>query len=155
MTGKTLARREWADLKPLDRERPATRRNQLSKDARDIIERMVAYGFSLKQIYDVTGVGKSQLARMKESLRGAAARKDLDVIDSAFMQAVGGPEKKWHMADAGMTKFWLTHRLGWRPPPERSVSLNAHLDLNRLTDEQLEKLEEIMQAANAGGVESL
>jgi hypothetical protein len=152
MVGKALAKREWQDLKPLDKKPPRNEkhRDKLSADAKAIIENMVAYGFSLSQIYDVTKVGKSQLRDMKEKLRGAASRKDLDVIDSAFMQAVGGPDRKWNQADGQMTRFWLTHKVGWRPPPERAVSLNANVDLNRLSDKQLELLESILETASGG-----
>lgn len=156
MVSRVLARKEWEDLKPLSRkptkkERAEPRGKKLSGDAEKMIENLIAYGFSLKQIYDATGVHKSSLRSMKDRLAGAGHRKDLDVIDSAWLQAVGGPEKKWHMADGSMTRFWLERRLGWRPPIARSVAVNANLDLNRLSDAQLETLEQIMEAASGGG----
>lgn len=126
---------------------------RLSPDAQRLIGNMAAYGFSLRQIMDAAGVTKAQLRFCKQSLVGAALRKDAAVIDSAFLQATGGGERgKWTMADGAMTRFWLTHRLGWKPPPERKVALSASIDLGRLSDDQLSQLELLLEAASGEAV---
>jgi len=61
---------------------------------------------------------------------------------------VGGPERAWKEADGTMTRFWLERRMGWRAPPERTLALNANLDLDRLSEAQLEALEALMEAAS-------
>ena len=77
----------------------------------------------------------------------AAAQKDLIVLQSAFLKAIGGPEQNWEKADAGMQKWWIASRQGWRPPADRMVTANFHMDLTRLSDDELEQLERIMETA--------
>jgi hypothetical protein len=80
-------------------------------------------------------------------LQTAAITRDLTVAQSAYLQSVGGPDREWQKADGAMTRFWLEHRMGWRAPPDRLMSLNANLDLDRLSEAQLEQLEALMEAA--------
>lgn len=116
-------------------------------DAKRIVSNMASYGFSLHQILRYTGLHKAQMRFCKKELQTAAITRDLTVAQSAYLQAVGGPEREWHRADGAMTRFWLERRMGWRAPPDRLMSLNANLDLDRLSEKQLEQLEALMEAA--------
>jgi hypothetical protein len=116
-------------------------------DAKRIVSNMASYGFSLHQILRYTGLHKAQMRFCKKELQTAAITRDLTVVQSAYLQSVGGPERNWKDADGTMTRFWLERKMGWRPPPERSLSLNANLDLDKLSEAQLEQLEALMEAA--------
>lgn len=118
-----------------------------SDDAKRIVSNMASYGFSLHQILRYTGLHKAQMRFCKKELQTAAITRDITVAQSAYLQAVGGPERAWREADGAMTRFWLERRMGWRAPPERSLALNANLDLDRLSEAQLEQLEALMEAA--------
>ena len=116
-------------------------------DAKRIVSNMASYGFSLHQILRYTGLHKAQMRFCKKELQTAAITRDLTVAQSAYLQSVGGPDREWQKADGAMTRFWLERRMGWRAPPERSLALNANLDLDRLSEQQLEQLEALMEAA--------
>jgi hypothetical protein len=116
-------------------------------DAKRIVANLASYGFSLHQILRYTGLHKAQMRFCKKELQSASITRDLTVAQSAYLQAVGGPERIWDRADGAMTRFWLERRMGWRAPPERSLALNANLDLDRLSEAQLEQLEALMEAA--------
>jgi hypothetical protein len=90
-----------------------------SPEARAIVARMSGYGFSVAQISKLTGYRPSTLYRaFREELTTAGLHKDLDVLESAYHQAVGGPEKNFRLADTSMTRLWLGHRLGWKGQTE-------------------------------------
>jgi hypothetical protein len=118
-----------------------------SDDAKRMVSNMASYGFSLHQILRYTGLHKAQMRFCKKELQSAAITRDLTVAQSAYLQSVGGPDREWQKADGAMTRFWLERRMGWRAPPERSLALNANLDLDRLSEAQLEQLEALMEAA--------
>jgi hypothetical protein len=118
-----------------------------SDDAKRMVSNMASYGFSLHQILRYTGLHKAQMRFCKKELQTAAITRDLTVAQSAYLQSVGGPDRNWKEADGAMTRFWLERRMGWRAPPERSLALNANLDLDRLSEAQLEQLEALMEAA--------
>jgi|SRR5882672_6085442 len=119
-----------------------------SDDAKRMVSNMASYGFSLHQILRFTGLHKAQMRFCKKELQTAAITRDMTVAQSAYLQAVGGPERAWKEADGTMTRFWLERRMGWRAPPERTLALNANLDLDRLSEAQLEALEALMEAAS-------
>ena len=118
-----------------------------SDDAKRMVSNMASYGFSLHQILRYTGLHKAQMRFCKKELQTAAITRDMTVAQSAYLQSVGGPDRNWKDADGAMTRFWLERRMGWRAPPERSLALNANLDLDRLSEAQLEQLEALMEAA--------
>ena len=118
-----------------------------SDDAKRMVSNMASYGFSLHQILRFTGLHKAQMRFCKKELQTAAIARDMTVAQSAYLQSVGGPDREWQKADGAMTRFWLERRMGWRAPPERSLALNANLDLDRLSEAQLEQLEALMEAA--------
>jgi hypothetical protein len=122
-----------------------------SDDAKRMVSNMASYGFSLHQILRYTGLHKAQMRFCKKELQTAAITRDLTVVQSAYLQSVGGPDREWNKADGTMTRFWLERRMGWRAPPERALSLNANLDLDRLSEAQLEQLESLMEAAGSPG----
>jgi hypothetical protein len=116
-------------------------------EVKAIVLNMAAYGYPVHHILRVTGLQKAQLRYLKTEIQTAGIKKDLDVLESGYLQAVGGPEKDWSKADGAMTRFYMERRLGWVPPPSRSVSLNANMDLDRLSDDQLLQLESLMALA--------
>lgn len=151
----------WADLEPRFPAKPKAKKpadpnalasrqargDEPSEDARAIVRQMASYGFSLHQILRYTGLHKAQMRHCKRELQSAAIQRDLTVAQSGYLQAVGGPDRNWKEADGTMTRFWLERRMGWRAPPDRLMTLNANLDLDRLSEAQLEQLEALMSVA--------
>jgi hypothetical protein len=127
------------------------RRNP-SPEARAIVSRMSGYGFSVTQISKLTGYRPSTLYRsFREELTTSAIAKDLDVLESAYHQAVGGPEKNFRLADPSMTRLWLGHRLGWKAPTAFQDPNKVEVDLDRLSDDELHDLDRILSAASDKG----
>jgi AcrR family transcriptional regulator len=113
---------------------------------------MAGLGFSVPQISKLTGYRPSTLFRFfRHELTTAALERDLDVVESAWRQAVGGPQKDFRLADASMTRFWLGHRLGWKAP---TAFMNPHvreIDLDRLSDDELHELDRLLERAGDQG----
>ena len=123
-----------------------------SPEARSIVARMSGYGFSVTQISKLTGYRPSTLYRsFREELTTAGLSKDLDVLESAYHQAVGGPEKNFRLADPSMTRLWLGHRLGWKMPTAFADPRKVEVDLDRLSDDELHDLDRILSAASDEG----
>lgn len=123
-----------------------------SPEAKSIVARMSGYGFSVTQISKLTGYRPSTLYRsFREELTTAGLSKDLDVLESAYHQAVGGPEKNFRLADPSMTRLWLGHRLGWKMPTAFADPRKVEVDLDRLTDDELHDLDRILSAASDEG----
>ena len=113
---------------------------------------MSGYGFSVTQISKLTGYRPSTLYRsFRHELTTSAIQKDLDVLESAYHQAVGGPEKNFRLADPSMTRLWLGHRLGWKAPTAFQDPNKISVDLDRLTDDELHDLDRILSAASDQG----
>ena len=112
----TVSERSRANLKPRQA-RSAERRAEVEREAREMeasIEAMSGNGLTPQQISLLTGLKPDRLYRryrgaMMKGERGGRTR----LRRSAFKMAVGGPERNWRQADAGMAKFWL-ERLGGR-----------------------------------------
>ena len=122
-----------------------------SAEARAIVSRMSGFGFSVTQISKLTGYRPSTLYRsFREELTTAGLHKDLDVLESAYWQAVGGPEKNFRLADPSMTRLWLGHRLGWKAPTAFQDPRKIEVDLDRLSDDELHDLDRILSAASEG-----
>ena len=121
-----------------------------SPEARAIVARMAGAGFSVSKISRLTGFRPSTLYRaFRNELTTAADMRDLEVIESAFNQAVGGPDRNYRHADASMTRYWLGHRLGWKQPTAYDVARNKlEIDLDRLSDEELHELDRIISRAS-------
>lgn len=135
------------ELDPM-RPRQGVRRNP-SPEARAIVARMSGYGFSVTQISKLTGYRPSTLYRaFRHELTTSAIQKDLDVLESAYHQAVGGPEKNFRLADPSMTRLWLGHRLGWKAPTAFQDPNKIEVDLDRLSDDELHDLDRILSAAS-------
>ena len=123
-----------------------------SPEARAIVARMSGYGFSVTQISKLTGYRPSTLYRsFRDELTTAGLHKDLDVLESAYHQAVGGPEKNFRLADPSMTRLWLGHRLGWKMPTAFQDPKKIEVDLDRLSDDELHDLDRILSAASDEG----
>ena len=119
-----------------------------SDETRKMIANMASYGLDVITISKLAGIAPNTLYRhYKHEMTTSAARKDLLVLQSAFLKAVGGPDQNWEKADAAMQKWWIGVRQGWRPPADRSINTNLNMDLSKLTDRQLDELERIMEAA--------
>ena len=120
-----------------------------SAEARAIVSRMSGFGFSVTQISKLTGYRPSTLYRaFREELTTSGLHKDLDVLESAYYQAVGGPEKNFRLADPSMTRLWLGHRLGWKAPTAFQDPHKVEVDLDRLSDDELHDLDRILSAAS-------
>ena len=136
----------------MDRMSEARRRElEPSDDAKAMVSNMAAYGYPVHHILRVTGLSKAQLRYLRPEMERAGIVKDVNVLQSGYLQAVGGPELEWDKADGAMTRFYMERRLGWVAPPSRSVSLQASMDLDRLSDEQLLQLEALMALAASKG----
>ena len=135
--------------------RPGGGRREPSMEARAIVARMAGYGLSVSKISRLTGYRPSTLYRsFREELTTAADLKDLDVLEFAYHQAVGGPEKDWRRAEPSMTRFWLGHRVGWRQPTAYDKPRGIQVDLDRLSDEELHELDRLLsRAGDEGGFE--
>ena len=148
-----LAGVDLAVVEELDPTRPRQGvRREPSAEARAIVARMSGYGFSVPQISKLTGYRPSTLYRsFRHELTTAALAKDLDVVESAYHQAVGGPDKNFRLADPSMTRLWLGHRLGWKAPTAFQDPKKIEVDLDRLTDDELHELDRILSAASDDG----
>jgi hypothetical protein len=123
-----------------------------SSEARAIVARMSGLGFSVSKISKLTGYRPSTLYRsFRHELTVSAISRDLDVLESAYHQAVGGPEKNFRLADPSMTRLWLGHRLGWKAPTAFSDPNKLEIDLDRLTDDELHDLDRILGNASDEG----
>ena len=122
----------------------ALERRQKAADMEGSIEQMSANGLTPQEISLLTGLKPERLYRRYRDcmLKGGARRKN-EVAESAYLMAVGGPEKNWRQADASMNKFWLERRGGveWQLPREEE----AGPDLTRLTVPQLIELEKALR----------
>ncbi len=124
-----------------------------SAEARSIVARMSGLGFSVTKISKLTGYRPSTLYRaFRHELTTSAISRDLDVLESAYHQAVGGPEKNFRLADPSMTRLWLGHRLGWKAPTAFQDPNRIEIDLDRLSDDELHDLDRIL--GRAGDEES-
>ena len=122
-----------------------------SAEARSIVSRMAGFGMSVVQISKLTGYRPSTLYRsFRHELSTAGLARDLDVLESAYHQAVGGPEKNFRLADPSMTRLWLGHRLGWKAPTAFQDPRKVEVDLDRLSDDELHDLDRILSAASEG-----
>jgi hypothetical protein len=127
-------------------------------EMRKTIANMAGYGLDVLTICKLTGMSSATLYRYyKFEMQCSAAQKDLMVLQSAFLKAIGGPDQNWEKADAAQQRWWIGARQGWRPPADRQINANFNMDLNRLSDAQLAELERIMEAAamDPGGRQAL
>jgi hypothetical protein len=120
--------------------------HQPSPEMRKTIANMAGYGLDVLTISKLAGIDPTTIYRhYRHEMQTASAQKDLMVLQSAFLKAVGGPEQNWEKADAGTQRWWIERRQGWQAPPQRII--NERMDLSRLSDRQLDELERIMEAA--------
>jgi hypothetical protein len=126
-----------------------------SPETRKMIANMASYGLNVLTIVKLTGLSSATIYRhYGHEMQTAAAQKDLVVLQSAFLSAIGGPERNWEKADKPMQRWWIERRQpGWAPPPQRTMNINANMDLSRLSDEQLDELERILEAASPEGAD--
>jgi hypothetical protein len=137
--------------------RPKTAEQQLelerqAKELEGAIEAMSGNGMSPQQITLLTGIKPERLYRKYKDvmIRGAAKRTN-EMAESAFLMGVGGPEKNWRQADAGMAKFWLERMGGpsWAAPRPND---QQGPDLTRLSVPQLIELEKALRPLARGPV---
>ena len=134
--------------KRVRRARTPERELELRKAAAEMassIEQMAANGLTPQQISLLTGIKPERLYRKyREMMMKGGARRTNEVAEAAYLMSVGGPEKNWRQADAGMNKFWLERRGGeaWAAP---SKDREDGPDLTRLTVPQLIELERALR----------
>jgi hypothetical protein len=124
------------------------KRHRASDESRKIVGNMCSYGLDVLDVSRLSGLSTSTLYRhYKHELQTAALQKDLMVLQGAFLKCIGGPEQNWEKADGQMQRWWIASRQRWQPPAGRQINANFHMDLTRLSDQELEQLERIMEAA--------
>lgn len=129
---------------------PEQERHQASDETRKMIANMASYGLDVLMISKLAGIAVQTIYRhYRHEMQTAAAQKDLVVLQTGFLKAIGGPAQDWEKADAGMIKWWIAARQNWQLPAQRTINanFNMNMDLSRLSDEQLDELERIMEAA--------
>lgn len=127
---------------------------ELERAAREMeasIEAMSGNGLTPQQISLLTGIKPERLYRKyRTAMMTGGARRTHEMAESAFLMGVGGPERNWRQADAGMAKFWL-EKLGgpvWAAPRDRQEGP----DLTRLSVPQLIELEKALRPLARGPV---
>jgi hypothetical protein len=124
------------------------RRHRPNEEMRRTIANMASYGLDVLTISKLISLSPSTIYRhYKIEMQTAAAKKDLMVLQSAFLKAVGGPDQNWEKADAAMQRWWISVRQSWQLPATRNINANINLDLTKLSDAQLDELERIMEQA--------
>lgn len=137
--------------KPLNKEERLDR-DRRAREIEEAIEAMSANGLSPQQISQLTGIRPERLyRRYRETMMKGGARRLHEVAESAYLMSVGGPEKNWRQADAGMAKFWLERHGGpsWAVPDKDA---SGGPDLSRLTVAQLIDLERALRPLARGPV---
>jgi hypothetical protein len=130
---------------------PRNERHSPSEETRRMISNMASYGLDVATISKIAGITAATIYRhYGHEMRTASAKKDLLVLQSAFLKAVGGPDQNWEKADAATQRWWISCRQGWALPQHQGANGLGGMDLSRLTDEQLDELERIMEAAAIG-----
>lgn len=130
------------------RTKPPIQRHTPSDETRKMIANMASYGLDVLKISKLSGLSSSTIYRhYRHEMMTAADQKDLIVLQSAFLKAIGGPEQNWEKADAAQQRWWIGVRQRWQLPATTSINANMNMDLSRLTDRQLDELERIMEAA--------
>ena len=127
---------------------PGGKRHKPTEETRRFAQFMAATGFNHREIGGVIGIGSQALRKFyKSELKFGKIRTNLAVIQSAFLQAVGGPDHRWDKAKPQMTQFWLERNCGWLPPAVRMKMSGSigHYDLSKLTDGQLDALEKLLE----------
>jgi AcrR family transcriptional regulator len=130
-----------------------------SPAVKELVDRLAGYGYTVTEISRLAGLRPSTIYRhFRDELTTSALRRDLEVIESAYFQATGGPpeSRNWRHADASMTRFWLGQRRGWKMPTayDRVPGEKASLDLDRLSEDELHELERLIgRAGDAEGGE--
>lgn len=126
--------------------RPRQGQHVPSPEMRQTIANMASYGLDVITIGRLAGISAPTIYKhYSHEMKTASAQKDLMVMQSGFLKAVGGPKQDWEKADSGMIRWWIERRQGWQAPPQRIIS--ERMDLSRLSDRQLDELERIMEAA--------
>jgi len=126
-----------------------------NESSRRMIANMSGYGLTRAQISKISGIDARSLYRYYgNELKTAALQKDLAMLQSAFLQGVGGPEMNWEKARPHMTKWWLEVRRGMIAPQKIEMDQRIQrIDLTALSDRELEALERIMAKAEAKQIE--
>ena len=132
--------------------------HEVTNTTKRVVENLVLLGHKQEKIACVLGIDPKTLRKhYRDQLDNANERNLALLMNTALMQAVGGPELKWKEANPGMTK-WLLQVLGGLKEPARNINLGGAVgtyDLSQLSDDQLAQLHALLSnAAIAGGVGS-
>jgi hypothetical protein len=130
------------------RRKAAMETYQPNDEMRRTIANMASYGLDVMTISKLVELAPMTIYRhYGHEMKTAAAKKDLMVMQTGFLKAVGGPEQNWEKADAAMIRWWISVRQNWQLPAQRTINLHATLDLSKLSDQQLDELERIYEQA--------
>jgi AcrR family transcriptional regulator len=131
------------------RTKPPQQRHTPSDETRKMISNMASYGLDALKISKLSGLSTATIYKYyRHEMMTAADQKDLIVLQSAFLKAIGGPDQNWEKADAAQQRWWIAIRQRWQLPATTAINANMNMDLSRLTDRQLDELERIMEAAS-------
>lgn len=122
-------------------------------ESRALVGRLASFGLSGPQVAELVDITLPTLYKhYGKQMRQAGLWKDVEVMESAFLKAVGGPDRDWEKSDAAQQRWWTEIRQRWRKPPEQHVV--ATVDLTKLSDVELDELERILErASDLGGSE--
>lgn len=144
--GKIIKKLRVLSHKEGGNRKPNPKYHVASPEMRTTIANMAGYGLDVLTISKLAGISPPTIYKhYSHEMKTAAAKKDLMVLQGAFLRAVGGPQQDWEKSDPAMQRWWIERRQGWAPPPTRII--NERMDLTKLSDRQLDDLERIMEAA--------
>jgi hypothetical protein len=116
-------------------------------EQRKLVKTMAAAGITSEAICLVIGVsGKTLRKHYRTELDTSAIRATAVVAGSLYRKAVNG--------NVAAQIFWLKTRGGWKEPERVQVVHSGavgHYDLSKVSDEDLDRLEEILSRAPITG----
>jgi hypothetical protein len=118
-----------------------------TEQARHMVKKMAAFGFTLEQIADVIRVGVSSLQKhFKNELETGHVEANYMVADKLFRMAMDG--------DTAAAIFWCETRLGWKTIARHEHAFDAkgvdQPGINKLSEGDLETLHSILRKAKSG-----
>lgn len=142
----------------------ARKAHEPTDQSRAYVKAMAGYGIPQEDICTVLGISDATLRKhYAHEIATAAIEANARVAESLFKQATGAPaefDKNGNLVRAEQPRvpacgiFWMKTRGGWRETHRhehtgRDGKPIQHLDLSRLSDEQLEKFEELLALVGA------
>ena len=123
------------------------KRYEPTEQARHMVKKMAAFGFTLKQIADVIGVGVSSLQKhFKGELESGHVEANFMVANRLFEMAING--------DTTACIFWCKTRLKWKETSRHEHSFDPKSPdqpgIDKLNEDDLATLHAILRKTKAG-----